>query len=224
MAIGFGRPVYPRPRGGTSRPTRHNSTIAGLSPPTRGNPIKRRAAFTSGGSIPAHAGEPPPLSAPLSPRRVYPRPRGGTAVRDSPPPRNTGLSPPTRGNPATPPSRAQRTDTVYPRPRGGTPELLRQSDGAEGLSPPTRGNPIPPLTMLMRRRSIPAHAGEPLPPSRPARGRGVYPRPRGGTICWNESSRKTSGLSPPTRGNRDLKAAAKAAARSIPAHAGEPRT
>ena len=133
--------VYPRPRGGTRMGTCRGNPAPGLSPPTRGNP--RRALPMGNGrrSIPAHAGEPHPLSPPFSPMRVYPRPRGGTAPPASIFATVIGLSPPTRGNrrieedggerhrsiPAhagEPASAMERAETVavYPRPRGGTSE------------------------------------------------------------------------------------------------------
>ena len=51
-------PVYPRPRGGTSRTAIAMSAPKGLSPPTRGNRQASAAAVDMSGSIPAHAGEP----------------------------------------------------------------------------------------------------------------------------------------------------------------------
>ena len=50
--------VYPRPRGGTVRSGPRRIARAGLSPPTRGNPDRKRSHRFSCGSIPAHAGEP----------------------------------------------------------------------------------------------------------------------------------------------------------------------
>ena len=73
-----------------------------------------------------------------------------------------------------------------------------------------------------RRRSIPAHAGEPGSPSDPRRRRGVYPRPRGGTCYPSGGFSSRSGLSPPTRGNRQSAPPCSGIRRSIPAHAGEP--
>ena len=51
---------------------------------------------------------------------------------------------------------------VYPRPRGGTRLGDAIKDGGNGLSPPTRGNLCAPRSANSKRRSIPAHAGEPL--------------------------------------------------------------
>ena len=93
-----GGAVYPRPRGGTEEKMRVKIIVGGLSPPTRGNPMKSAKDQMTLGSIPAHAGEPAGFGLPAPNTEVYPRPRGGT-VRVSP--RYScgrGLSPPTRGN------------------------------------------------------------------------------------------------------------------------------
>ena len=50
---------------------------------------------------------------------------------------------------------------VYPRPRGGTYCRTKPSAAVVGLSPPTRGNPLHGIADFNRKRSIPAHAGEP---------------------------------------------------------------
>ena len=71
--------VYPRPRGGTAFPFRNVLLNEGLSPPTRGNRLKRVLLVDGVGSIPAHAGEPVTLGRRRVAPAVYPRPRGGTA-------------------------------------------------------------------------------------------------------------------------------------------------
>ena len=194
------------------------------------------------GSIPAHAGEPPP---PASRRRVasvYPRPRGGTPICESCRSGRAGLSPPTRGNPRFSPPRAlssrsipahagepgrQRerrgVSEVYPRPRGGTSSRSRASDWMEGLSPPTRGNRYLGGGGRHDCRSIPAHAGEPPSDSVPLSAVEVYPRPRGGTVSGAIRNSPPTGLSPPTRGNQGRREVRDLIVRSIPAHAGEPR-
>ena len=154
----------------------------------------------------------------------------------------SGLSPPTRGNPppnhpgevprgSIPAHAGEPSDTpfvppaheVYPRPRGGTGKPQYLGAAVSGLSPPTRGNrggyaPIRPL-----KGSIPAHAGEPLRTGASALTASVYPRPRGGTRRWGRRWRVRGGLSPPTRGNHERGLPLRTRARSIPAHAGEPR-
>ena len=92
-----------------------------------------------------------------------------------------------------------------------------------GLSPPTRGNRTHGRSRGFMRRSIPAHAGEPLPPLLSRIGRRVYPRPRGGTRIDPALVHCVRGLSPPTRGNQGLSPLRRRFGRSIPAHAGEPK-
>ena len=111
---------------------------------------------------------------------------------------------------------------VYPRPRGGTAGAGNQSAHATGLSPPTRGNPSSRTTSTSSRRSIPAHAGEPVRDAPRRRIRAVYPRPRGGTPSLKSIAYQMPGLSQPTRGNPARRRAVRARVRSIPAHAGEP--
>ena len=175
-----GREVYPRPRGGTRGEHPLPGTSPGLSPPTRGNRRFISVYSDVGGSIPAHAGEPCAASRARGAVRVYPRPRGGTALRAARRAGVVGLSPPTRGNraelsfadsaegsipahagePASPLSTCRRR-AVYPRPRGGTSIFMPSKVAASGLSPPTRGNRPSRGETGVLRRSIPAHAGEP---------------------------------------------------------------
>ena len=114
------------------------------------------------------------------------------------------------------------TPWVYPRPRGGT-FGGQGSEGVNiGLSPPTRGNRLGEPSAVRRARSIPAHAGEPHARRSVSSLTGVYPRPRGGTVQKALQTRRTVGLSPPTRGNPRRIRAERPSPRSIPAHAGEP--
>ena len=195
--------VYPRPRGGAIPPPLPTRTGQGLSPPTRGSRSRRSSTATC--------------------MTVYPRPRGGASKRSSRWAQWRGLSPPTRGS-----RRANGhcggSSGVYPRPRGGAgpSRLVVQAASA---------------------RSIPAHAGEPSGPTSALRSWWVYPRPRGGASeVWGNMSPEdglspptrgspasrfltcsSHGLSPPTRGSRSTMCCP-ADRRSIPAHAGEPRT
>ena len=111
---------------------------------------------------------------------------------------------------------------VYPRPRGGTVSTTRASTRSWGLSPPTRGNRSAPRAARARARSIPAHAGEPAPTPLVNMRPRVYPRPRGGTSHSVRRASRTTGLSPPTRGNRESPQRTVSSSGSIPAHAGEP--
>ena len=192
-------------------------------------------------SIPAHAGEPHMRGIGDVHDAVYPRPRGGTTSSPLTARIGCGLSPPTRGNPPSPSAnqppprsipahageprpRSARDErpSVYPRPRGGTSIMFRIAILYSGLSPPTRGNPTlrPPIWAIVR--SIPAHAGEPGGEFLVYEQRQVYPRPRGGTNSPRVLRLIETGLSPPTRGNRELASQFAQVPRSIPAHAGEP--
>ena len=173
---------------------------------------------------------------------VYPRPRGGTKTLRAAGSVDIGLSPPTRGNQVGW-SRAGRIDRsipahagepigigrktrlgrVYPRPRGGTPERHLTLPRPPGLSPPTRGNPCERIDRHARKRSIPAHAGEPHRSTPSAPVARVYPRPRGGTGRSPSQATRRGGLSPPTRGNLAGALILAIILGSIPAHAGEPR-
>ena len=55
--------------------------------------------------------------------------------------------------------------TVYPRVCGGTDYLRMQSALQDGLSPRVRGNRLVPCYAPLLARSIPACAGEPVPPN-----------------------------------------------------------
>ena len=234
-------PVYPRPRGGTLDMSAPHRAQTGLSPPTRGNLGGIPSGGGEEGSIPAHAGEPIERSSERFATGVYPRPRGGTRRRQRGSAKPRGLSPPTRGNrlrrlvyqrqlgsiPAhagEPVSGGERESElwVYPRPRGGTVLPGGEEIHAEGLSPPTRGNLEASGSWLAYKRSIPAHAGEPTPPRASSSASSVYPRPRGGTGDGGGDIRRSSGLSPPTRGNLGRRRSQGKAHGSIPAHAGEP--
>ena len=179
--------VYPRPRGGTILTIIIALYLRGLSPPTRGTPLRPQFPTAADRSIPAHAGEPAISQPARRSRAVYPRPRGGTAYAVAHGAGCQGLSPPTRGNPyraarVCEPARSipahagepsgtptrRRKAGVYPRPRGGTETRITTAESTPGLSPPTRGNPQRPVQYRSGQGSIPAHAGEPVccPPSR----------------------------------------------------------
>ena len=70
--------------------------------------------------------------------------------------------------------------------------------------------------------SIPAYAGEPLPPKSRPKITTVYPRVCGGTILGEKGLFPVMRLSPRMRGNQCAGRRSGTAARSIPAYAGEP--
>ena len=152
-------PVYPRVCGGTVSRSRSVMMKEGLSPRMRGNRHHRTRRLLRVGSIPAYAGEPPPMSAKPSLIRVYPRVCGGTTASSENISFVGGLSPRMRGNrradgeyrqrarsiPAyagepSEGSRNWRTARVYPRVCGGTFYGANPDDRANGLSPRMRGN------------------------------------------------------------------------------------
>ena len=91
-----------------------------------------------------------------------------------------------------------------------------------GLSPRVRGNRSPRAAGNIRRRSIPACAGEPIRAESPSDIMKVYPRVCGGTVYSVAQGRDVLGLSPRVRGNRDFVHRLLPPQRSIPACAGEP--
>ena len=131
--------VYPRARGGTFGIRMIALRLLGLSPRTRGNQLAKMIDSKRGGSIPAHAGEPPIVYRQIYRPWVYPRARGGTRYDFERVTGWQGLSPRTRGNQTDISSRFISTGSipahagepielfgeplrreVYPRARGGT--------------------------------------------------------------------------------------------------------
>ena len=186
--------------GGTACELGFPKGVWGLSPRVRGNPFTRMPRSACGRSIPACAGEPPPVAGAIGLHWVYPRVCGGTELGCGVQVGVEGLSPRVRGNhdvrvdamasqrsipacagePAVYPARRHAT-RVYPRVCGGTG--LRQAPDLYhgGLSPRVRGNRTRPLTRRRMGRSIPACAGEPGGRIKSCGGCGVYPRVCGGT-------------------------------------------
>ena len=193
------------------------------------------------GSIPAPAGEPVGQVSRCRLRGVYPRACGGTRAARAAAERCRGLSPRLRGNrrhragrcgqPGSIPAPAGEPAmvyvnvalaAVYPRACGGTVELFIMNRILSGLSPRLRGNRGTAGAGPVQRRSIPAPAGEPSPPSAPPVTVRVYPRACGGTNAESCGLSCQRGLSPRLRGNPPLGPPTPFAWRSIPAPAGEP--
>ena len=192
--------VYPRVCGGTVRAGRPAAGDGGLSPRVRGNRRGWSRRRGGAGSIPACAGEPPPISTSPRTRAVYPRVCGGTAGWDVVMESAMGLSPRVRGNPVVGLTFTARIGSipacagepaqlaphaadvgVYPRVCGGTRERPSARSPGNGLSPRVRGNPLWGFLIPPIQRSIPACAGEPPRSCCSASGRSVYPRVCGGT-------------------------------------------
>ena len=173
-------PVYPRTCGGTVRFLRSVGGSTGLSPHMRGNLDSLDGERPALGSIPAHAGEPVRRSGCGSTETVYPRTCGGTKIDKTTRETRQGLSPHMRGNPSAvvlsqavsgsipahageplAGNRLAHKLQVYPRTCGGTTGGGDTFLPFAGLSPHMRGNRSRQRAGSARRRSIPAHAGEP---------------------------------------------------------------
>ena len=171
--------VYPRVGGGNSRRRKSLSAMAGLSPRGRGKLPKKALAGTSGGSIPAWAGETCKEGHSLAHKRVYPRVGGGNGRDGAQSGIRRGLSPRGRGKPeyggdilllcGSIPAWAgetysrregRRLAPVYPRVGGGNAVSEAETALTAGLSPRGRGKPPSPTRLWRTARSIPAWAGE----------------------------------------------------------------
>ena len=213
----------------------------GLSPRVRGNPRRPGVPPQRPGSIPACAGEPPPVLARVPASRVYPRVCGGTTPVAGTVPRVDGLSPRVRGNPLRrravgwgrgsipacageppPRRRAGASARVYPRVCGGTLTTESLRAAGTGLSPRVRGNLRSALAASVANRSIPACAGEPSRAGGARRTPRVYPRVCGGTQRSPPRWPAFPGLSPRVRGNLGHPELQRDGEGSIPACAGEP--
>ncbi len=213
--------VYPRVGGGTYRQGLIARYRQGLSPRGRGNQGRHGQTAAGGRSIPAWAGEPPPWVEKPDGEQVYPRVGGGTIREHRRRQRRQGLSPRGRGNPdiaadgmdfvrSIPawageprrPALGKERQQVYPRVGGGTAARAAVNSSRYGLSPRGRGNPAAPAGPAPRDGSIPAWAGEPIPPAADMLPIPVYPRVGGGNRQQDKRRRSTL--------------------RSIPAWAGEP--
>ena len=110
---------------------------------------------------------------------------------------------------------------VYPRTGGGNSAPRRSRLKSQGLSPHGRGKPGRRGSPADRRRSIPARAGETLPPLQYPGLLRVYPRTGGGNGRRNGIRTRPCGLSPHGRGKRNDGRGRRGYLRSIPARAGE---
>ena len=171
------------------------------------------------GSIPAWAGETPPLVALRWDDQVYPRVGGGNQSLRISPSRQNGLSPRGRGKrrrgnaghqrqrsiPAwageTPPqSPYRRSPSVYPRVGGGNRRIRWGQGWLQGLSPRGRGKHRPATSDRTSERSIPAWAGETSSVRTSMASCAVYPRVGGGNNGEHPGPIHLVGLSPRGRG------------------------
>ena len=173
--------VYPRVCGATCSCAPILRRVSGLSPRVRGNRGLGSAARIPFRSIPACAGQPCCLCRRPRQLRVYPRVCGATVAFAPLMKSGRGLSPRVRGQPTWSPSCPvwhtvypacagqpslgggfERSTEVYPRVCGATRNYANPSVCNDGLSPRVRGNPSNKIAYMLKYRSIPACAGQPL--------------------------------------------------------------
>ena len=215
------RQVYPRACGGTHIRGMTEVGFKGLSPRVRGNQTVISLSWKGSRSIPARAGEPSEYLDHLITVTVYPRACGGTPSDPACLPALLGSIPARAGEPEFAVMN-RKTSEVYPRACGGTAPTRTLTLPIAGLSPRVRGNQGRQDQSRLRRRSIPARAGEPIKPGSAAITISVYPRACGGTMLSYALMITLMGLSPRVRGNQAQLSHSYVDARSIPARAGEP--
>ncbi len=231
------------PRGcGGAVPTNSRYTLdEGRSPRVRGSRNSCLGDPRHRGSIPAGAGEPSEYEIVLPESEVDPRGCGGAVRIRNRSTRIRGRSPRVRGSPipghacslgrgsipagaGEPPSVTMIANMrrVDPRGCGGAYVPLLASLNDAGRSPRVRGSPQDCTAHCWPLGSIPAGAGEPLPPC-PARCPGwVDPRGCGGAPAAHLGAVALEGRSPRVRGSRSHRRRQRVHRGSIPAGAGEP--
>ena len=110
---------------------------------------------------------------------------------------------------------------AHPRSRGENEDCGEHVLAGQGSSPLTRGKPSSPPPRQRRRRLIPAHAGKTERVGLWWCGWGAHPRSRGENMSTLESSLRTRGSSPLTRGKRVQPYFEAVEVGLIPAHAGK---
>ena len=195
-------------------------TYLGLSPRGRGKPSGALPGRSNPASIPAWAGETHSAGSRLSAGDgLSPRGRGKPAGRRRRP--DFPRSIPAWAGETSPAAGYKSRWLVYPRVGGGNRATASPSVRRTGLSPRGRGKRIDGVTDSVKRRSIPAWAGETIYLSRLTAGTKVYPRVGGGNGIRPACRPSLRGLSPRGRGKRQLCHSPAILPRSIPAWAGE---
>ena len=234
------RTAHPRSRGENRWRALRSRAEAGSSPLTRG---KRNLVYSrrhSLGLIPAHAGKTSLSSAMMTLLRAHPRSRGENALMSLGLWARSGSSPLTRGKLRAfwrrrsrlrlIPAHAGKTNTAsrsptrtraHPRSRGENHENVGLDKTIGGSSPLTRGKLCGIVTLQLKARLIPAHAGKTLPVTVVPISPPAHPRSRGenSDVSWPRAT--TRGSSPLTRGKRPRRGLSPRRLRLIPAHAGK---
>ena len=178
--------VYPRVCGGTRGAASDGTTLWGLSPRVRGNPVNTIFPDAPRGSIPACAGEPCSESHKETMAGVYPRVCGGTTPYVPKEEVDKGLSPRVRGNRIQNEGEESMTGSIPAC--AGEPVVAVMSGGMDRVYPRVCGGTVRRLVEFdVVSGSIPACAGEPLKRFNELHKDWVYPRVCGGTLASGRS-------------------------------------
>ena len=235
--------VDPRVCGGARVRILRFHCARGRSPRVRGSLCCAVDGLDPDGSIPACAGEPIIARAAAGSRWVDPRVCGGAMIGQNDIMQEVGRSPRVRGSLHRPgaalqdfgsipacagePGSAWQARTAHrvdPRVCGGAGDIDDLFGELRGRSPRVRGSLDIVAPPREPHRSIPACAGEPLPPQSPGCAAEVDPRVCGGAMHLSGTSEKILGRSPRVRGSLSGVLPWGFPYRSIPACAGEPQT
>ncbi len=213
------RTVHPRTRGELMPPRWPSSRAAGSSPHARGTRNSRQCGPASSRFIPARAGNSAAARDAAEAAAVHPRTRGELSPRASPHRRRAGSSPHARGTRTTTcsptaatrfiPARAGNSgvrrswraqDAVHPRTRGELGPVRRAALDGDGSSPHARGTLKKQAAPHLRKRFIPARAGNSTAQARAPPPRTVHPRTRGELLFLLAIPLTPYGSSPHARG------------------------
>ena len=189
-------------------------------PACAGNSSCRAAAVPSaGGSSPRVRGTPPPRCPARCSATVHPRVCGELPLMVTSTASRAGSSPRVRGTPS-PPKPAHLQQPVHPRVCGELTYLRSKGWMVGGSSPRVRGTRASPVAAGIRRRFIPACAGNSSCGFGLKRWATVHPRVCGELVSRVRAPRTGAGSSPRVRGTRRGEQAARVNNRFIPACAG----
>ena len=231
--------VHPRSRGEHQHDDVLDDHRAGSSPLARGTLSNIDIETARVRFIPARAGN-TTIWEPFSPRgSVHPRSRGEHCVLDSHSLSSIGSSPLARGTRRIVnaqgmvgrfiPARAGNTAwadgrpvrvPVHPRSRGEHSNRAPPPTSSNGSSPLARGTRRFDTAEILRRRFIPARAGNTRPGRRRRPWPPVHPRSRGEHTSPTAAGWRTTGSSPLARGTPRFRRRLRLGHRFIPARAG----
>ena len=211
--------VHPRMRGERCVAYFTASRAVGSSPHARGTRKGPLSWSCKNRFIPACAGNAPVWAAARLRAAVHPRMRGERSFLHARMSGCCGSSPHARGT-RTMLLRRRDGSAVHPRMRGERSGLGSRTPAGNGSSPHARGTRRVSARRRVRRRFIPACAGNARSVSTSPEIWTVHPRMRGERIAELETHRHRGGSSPHARGTRKIINNKTGADRFIPACAG----